>query len=81
MVKFEDDTVADPKETEWFDFYAPGQAKVIQKLNESRLYREDWIGLRSMDAEGKLVFLSTPGNHLQFTEEFLVKQIIGPFLQ
>ncbi len=53
---------------------------MIQKLNESRLYQEDWIGLRAMDAEGKLVFLSSPGNHLHFTEDFLVKKIVEPFL-
>ncbi len=61
-------------------FYKPGQAMEIQPLNETRLYREDWIGLRTLDESGRLVFLMSEGNHLQFTEEFFVQQIIKPFL-
>lgn len=80
MVKFEGDTVVDPKASEWFEFFAPGQAEVIQPLNETRLYQEDWIGLKELDRQGKLVFLSTPGNHLQIGEKFLLKEIIRPFL-
>ena len=80
MVKFEDDTVVDPRASEWFEFYAPGQAKVIQPLNETKLYQEDWIGLKEMDEQGKLVFLTSPGNHLQISEDFLLNQIIRPYL-
>lgn len=81
MVKFTEDTVVDPKATEWFEFYAPGQAQAIQPLNESAIYREDWIGLKEMDEQGKLKFLESEGNHLQFTEEFLVEQIVKPYLK
>ena len=80
MVKFEGDTVVDPRATEWFEFYTPGQAKDIQPLNETKLYQEDWLGLKAMDLEGKLVFLSSPGNHLQMTEDFLLNQLIRPYL-
>lgn len=80
MVKFTSDTVVDPRETEWFEFYAPGQAVTILPLNESAIYTEDRIGLRAMDKAGKLVFLESPGNHLQFTEEFLQEKIVEPYL-
>ena len=49
-------------------------------MNQTRLYQEDWIGLRAMDEAGKLSFISTPGNHLQFTEKFFIEKIIRPFL-
>jgi len=80
MVKFSEDTMVDPKETEWFGFYKSGQAKVCETLQESLLYLEDRLGLKEMDKAGKLHFLTAVGNHLQFTQEFFNEKII-PFLQ
>lgn len=40
LVKFNNDTIVQPKETEWFGFYEPGQAKKMIMLQESRLYIE-----------------------------------------
>ena len=39
--------------------------------NQTKLYQEDWIGLKTLDEQNKVDFLSTEGNHLQFTDEFL----------
>lgn len=80
MVKFEDDSMVDPRATEWFGFYKEGQGKVIETLKESAIYKEDRIGLKAMDEAGKLVFLSTPGEHLQFTETFFIEKIVKPYL-
>lgn len=38
LVKFENDTMVEPTESEWFGFYKPGQAKEIQTLQQSDLY-------------------------------------------
>ena len=38
--------------------------------NETALYIEDWIGLKTLDETGKLDFLVSPGNHLKFTDKF-----------
>ena len=62
LIKFEGDTVVDPRETEWFEFYEPGQGITIQRYNETNLYQEDWIGLRTLDETGRLDLLSVPGN-------------------
>jgi len=40
FVKFENDTMVEPVESEWFGFYKPGQAEEVQKLQESKLYQE-----------------------------------------
>jgi len=40
MVKFLRDTMVDPKETEWFGYYLPHQAKVTQPLQDSDLYKK-----------------------------------------
>jgi len=39
LVKFANDTVVDPRGTEWFDYYVPGQSEVMQTLRESDLYK------------------------------------------
>jgi len=78
LVKFSDDSVVDPKESEWFGWYSPGQGHVLVPANETSTY--DALGLRRMEEEGKLVFLESPGNHLHFTEDFLVKEIIQPYM-
>jgi len=80
MVKFADDTVVDPKASEWFEFYAPGQADQILPLNQSQIYLEDRLGLQEMDNNGQLAFLSTPGNHMNIKEDFLA-EIVDEYLR
>jgi palmitoyl-protein thioesterase len=38
MVKFNNDTIVEPIETEWFGFYKPGQSAEVVTLQESELY-------------------------------------------
>ena len=40
LVKFDNDTIVQPRETEWFGFYEPGQSKKMQPMQETRLYKE-----------------------------------------
>ncbi|XP_053563274.1 palmitoyl-protein thioesterase 1 [Bombina bombina] len=79
MVKFLNDTMVEPVDSEWFGFYKPGQSKETTTLQESVLYTEDRLGLREMDKAGKLIFLTTDGDHLQFTEQWFNDKIL-PFL-
>ncbi|MBN3305868.1 PPT1 thioesterase, partial [Amia calva] len=80
LVKFLKDSMVDPRESEWFGFYKPGQAKETQTLQESVLYTEDRLGLREMDKSKKLDFLSCDGDHLQFTEDWFTEHLL-PYLQ
>lgn len=38
LVKFEEDTMVQPRETSWFEFYTPGQGVEITPLNQSDIY-------------------------------------------
>ncbi|XP_069128388.1 palmitoyl-protein thioesterase 1-like [Argopecten irradians] len=80
MVKFTQDTVVMPIETEWFGFYKPGQDKEVVPLQNTPLYTEDWLGLKAMDDAKRLHFLSYPDDHLKFTKQFFIKEIIKPYL-
>jgi palmitoyl-protein thioesterase len=79
MVKFENDTVVVPRESEWFGFYAPGQDEQIETLQETELYQKDLLGLKELDERGDLVFLQTPGEHLQFTFDWFDANVL-PYL-
>eukprot|EP00127_Corallochytrium_limacisporum_P001126 Clim_evm14s40 gene=Clim_evmTU14s40 len=79
MVKFSNDTVVIPKESEWFGFYAPGQDKDVLKLQDTDLYKKDQLGLKKMDEHGQLVFLETPGNHMQLDMDVFEKKVL-PYL-
>ncbi|XP_055371254.1 palmitoyl-protein thioesterase 1 [Condylostylus longicornis] len=76
LVKFMNDSMVEPKESSWFEFYTPGQSQHIQPLKESPLYKEDRLGLKRMDEEGKLVFLEVEGDHLRFKDTWFVENII-----
>uniref|UniRef100_A0A8C2NAH7 palmitoyl-CoA hydrolase n=1 Tax=Capra hircus TaxID=9925 RepID=A0A8C2NAH7_CAPHI len=80
MVKFLNDSIVDPVDSEWFGFYRSGQAKETIPLQESTLYTQDRLGLKAMDKAGQLVFLALEGDHLQLSEEWFYAHII-PFLE
>ncbi|XP_063363652.1 palmitoyl-protein thioesterase 1-like [Cydia amplana] len=80
MVKFDSDSMVQPRESEWFGFYTPGQGSQLQTLQQSRIYTEDRLGLQAMDRAGKLAFLSQPGDHLQFDETWFIDNIINKYL-
>ncbi|XP_069333858.1 palmitoyl-protein thioesterase 1 isoform X3 [Eulemur rufifrons] len=80
MVKFLNDSIVDPVDSEWFGFYRSGQAKETIPLQETTLYTQDRLGLKEMDKAGQLVFLATEGDHLQLSEEWFNANII-PFIE
>ncbi|XP_015918672.2 palmitoyl-protein thioesterase 1-like [Parasteatoda tepidariorum] len=81
LVMFTEDKMVDPKESEWFGFYTPGQSKEILSLQDSPLYKEDWLGLKEMDGKGQLHFLKTVGDHLQIDLTWFKTNIIEKFLK
>uniref|UniRef100_A0A1A9X5G3 Palmitoyl-protein thioesterase 1 n=1 Tax=Glossina brevipalpis TaxID=37001 RepID=A0A1A9X5G3_9MUSC len=74
MVKFLNDTIVQPLETQWFQFYKAGQDREILPLEASKVYTA--LGLVTMEEENKLVFIETEGDHLQFRKEWFVEHII-----
>merc|ERR1712215_331900 len=80
MVKHNQDGMVEPRESEHFEFYTPGQSDVILPLRESPIYVEDRIGLKALDESGRLHFLDVEGDHLQFTRQWFIDNIINVFL-
>jgi len=80
LVQFANDTVVVPKDSSWFGYYADNDLSRMLAFNETKLYIEDTIGLKSLDKMGKLQFDTTPGEHMQFTLPWFNEHVIVPYL-
>ncbi|KAF9603201.1 hypothetical protein IFM89_034534 [Coptis chinensis] len=80
LIMFEHDTVLIPKETAWFGYYPDGAFNPVLPPQETTLYIEDWIGLRTLDETGKVKFLSVSGNHLGISQSDM-KTYVVPYLK
>ncbi|KAG9241907.1 palmitoyl-protein thioesterase precursor [Calycina marina] len=79
MYMFEDDTTVIPKESGWF---AEVIGEDITPLVDTATYKENWIGLKTLNEKGALSFLTTPGRHMSLSDELLTKvfkDYYGPY--
>lgn len=79
MYLFEEDETVVPKETGWF---AEVNGTDVTLLRERSIYKEDWIGLKTLDGKGALKFETTEGQHMRLTDKLLervIKENYGPF--
>ncbi|KAF9099148.1 hypothetical protein BGX23_003741 [Mortierella sp. AD031] len=78
MFMFMNDITVKPKETAWFGFQ--DENGDIIALEEQDQYKQDWLGLKTMDNAGKLSFEVMEGEHMQFTLEEFAEKITIPYL-
>lgn len=81
LVRFNNDSMVVPRASSWFEFYAPGSTSQILPLEESAIYKEDWIGLKRLDESGRLVRLAIDGDHLRFSSSWLLSEIVDKYLR
>ncbi|KAH8386449.1 hypothetical protein KR093_000606, partial [Drosophila rubida] len=74
LVKFLNDTIVQPRESQWFEFYAPGQDQQIQPLNQSKVYKN--LGLDLMLERKRLQLLSVEGDHLSISQDWFLKHLV-----
>ncbi|KAH6829864.1 alpha/beta-Hydrolases superfamily protein [Perilla frutescens var. hirtella] len=79
LIMFEHDTVLIPKETSWFGYYPDGAFTPVLAPQKTKLYSEDWIGLKTLDKAGKVKFIRVAGNHLGISTDDMKKHAI-PYL-
>ncbi|PSR91599.1 Palmitoyl-protein like [Actinidia chinensis var. chinensis] len=80
LIMFEQDTILIPKETAWFGYYPDGAFDPVLPPQQTNLYVEDWIGLKSLDTAGRVKYISVPGNHLRISNRD-AKEYIVPYLE
>ena len=72
MYVFEEDTTVVPKESGWFA-QVNATDGVVTHLRNRTMYKEDWIGLRTLDERGALEFKPTQGGHMRLSDKVLVE--------
>ncbi|WOG95539.1 hypothetical protein DCAR_0414863 [Daucus carota subsp. sativus] len=77
---FEQDQTLIPRETSWFGHYEDGSWNKILPVQQTKLYTEDRIGLRTLDKAGKVKFINVTGDHLQISFSDLQKHVF-PYLR
>ncbi|XP_031375525.1 palmitoyl-protein thioesterase 1 [Punica granatum] len=80
LIMFEQDNVLVPRETSLFGYYPDGLFNVILPAEETTLYKEDWIGLKTLNEAGKVKFINLSGHHLQISISDMKKYIL-PYLE
>lgn len=78
MIRFSEDHTLDPKDSSWFSSIEEGTEKTVP-LRDQDIYKEDWIGLKQLDVQGRLQFLSCPTEHMQFKKEYFISSVL-PYL-
>lgn len=80
LIMFEHDTVLVPKETSLFGYYSDGNFNSTIPAQQTKLYIEDWIGLKTLDEAGRVKYISVPGDHVKISNSDMKKYVI-PYLQ
>ncbi|KAL1548005.1 palmitoyl-protein hydrolase [Salvia divinorum] len=76
LIMFEHETVLIPKETSWFGYYPDGTFNPALSPQKTKLYSEDWIGLKTLDEAGRVKFIKVAGNHLGISTADMKKHVV-----
>ncbi|GLI68395.1 hypothetical protein VaNZ11_012781 [Volvox africanus] len=77
LYRFVDDETVVPRDSAWFSFF---DGERLMPLREQAMYNEDWIGLRTLDEQGRLIMDDIPGMHMQFSLQWFAENVIRKYL-
>ncbi|KAJ3713399.1 palmitoyl-protein thioesterase [Lentinula raphanica] len=96
LIMFTQDKTVVPKESAWFGsevvddlsftsaqrILRPATGRSIVPMHLQPLYVEDWIGLRTLDEQGKVIFETCEGEHMQISDcwEDFVREWTGEII-
>eukprot|EP00735_Rhodelphis_limneticus_P005971 TRINITY_DN1812_c0_g1::TRINITY_DN1812_c0_g1_i1::g.14147::m.14147 TRINITY_DN1812_c0_g1::TRINITY_DN1812_c0_g1_i1::g.14147 ORF type:complete len:359 (+),score=127.62,sp/P50897/PPT1_HUMAN/37.73/5e-58,Palm_thioest/PF02089.10/1.7e-56 TRINITY_DN1812_c0_g1_i1:50-1078(+) len=79
-VRATEDTMVYPNLSEWFGYYQEGSNEIVVEFTETPYYQQDSFGLRTLNESGRLHFYTTIGQHLRFSDEFLLELVNKHFV-
>lgn len=82
LIEATKDTMIEPKESEQFGMWqwgTEGKKAPIVALRDSEGYQGDWMGLKTLDSQGKIRNSSFVGEHIRFTSEYW-DAVVLPYL-
>ncbi|PKN03735.1 hypothetical protein CVU75_00675 [Candidatus Dependentiae bacterium HGW-Dependentiae-1] len=69
LVASDGDTIIEPVESCHFGFYKQGSTHEIEQLRDSRLFKQDWLGLKTLADSGRLHLLAAHCTHTDYQED------------
>ena len=79
LVKFNKDEIVSPRASEQFGQFNSGK-KNSQPLKETDFYKNDVLGLKTLDDKKKLFLVDIDGKHTKYTDDDISKTFL-PFLK
>ncbi|XP_018495259.1 palmitoyl-protein thioesterase 1 [Galendromus occidentalis] len=80
LVKFGADSIVQPRESSWFGWYKANQDVAVSDMEDTALYKEDRIGLKTLKESGRLDLLEIAGaDHLRVSEKWFTENIINRY--
>eukprot|EP00635_Sarcinochrysidales_sp_CCMP3193_P009962 CAMPEP_0118895760 /NCGR_PEP_ID=MMETSP1166-20130328/3958_1 /TAXON_ID=1104430 /ORGANISM="Chrysoreinhardia sp, Strain CCMP3193" /LENGTH=375 /DNA_ID=CAMNT_0006834807 /DNA_START=12 /DNA_END=1139 /DNA_ORIENTATION=+ len=80
MIKAMQDSMVFPNEGEHWGHYKDDTLTDVLIMQDTDWYQSDLFGLKTVDLQGKLVFNTTAGDHLQFDDDELVWWVTNYFV-
>lgn len=78
LVKYKSDKIIIPKSSSWFGFF--DWAGNEFPMEETKVYKNDRLGLEKMKQNGQLVLLEAPRDHLDLDKAWFIENVL-PFLK
>ena len=79
IIKSKQDTVITPKDSSWFEFYDK-EGREIVPLNQSEFYIKDFIGLRRLIEDKKVIFAEFREEHVLYSVVEYYEELL-PFFE
>ena len=72
------DEVVQPKESAWHSYWPWNDKKrdTLVPTNETESYMKDWLGLKTLDERGALIFNSFDGPHCGYSKEWFRDNVL-----
>jgi len=80
LAQWDDDTIIIPKESSLFGFYVEGNDNITEPLEATPQYKEDWLGLKTLNESGRLHFYHLTGGHTNVDHYWFRQEIVRKFL-
>ncbi|KAL6777646.1 hypothetical protein ACKKBG_A15070 [Auxenochlorella protothecoides x Auxenochlorella symbiontica] len=72
LYQFDNDLTVVPRESSQFGFY---NGTHTESMEETAAYRDDRLGLRTLNESGRLTLANCPGFHMQFTLDWFEQHV------
>jgi len=77
FLKFDQETTINPPESSWWGEF--DRAGNVLSRNQTRTYNEDLIGIKTLEEQGRGVFVTLAGKHVEVTPND-IDEVVIPFL-